>query len=271
VTSFSVSTALSITNEHNGEWVVRQVSNRVDFVLDGLSLSGLVEATDIGGLDYQITPFELTSIDARSVMAGEAPFEEWIPDASRIPLLMCPCGDLLCGALTVKLTQDINGVEWSEWAWENYLESAQPLPSLPVCRFEPATYEETLRDAERLAVANRDPMTRVRVHQPGPWWRNILRIPQERTDPGAMLGWLHAEAVIPALGEADGDYADFLISLDSAQTLLAGAASSNGELDGRQRAEAIDALIAVDQSPHRISLPQETLDAVRWQLERLQR
>ena len=86
-----------------------------------------------------------------------------------------------------------------------------------------------------------------------------------------MLGWLHAEAVIPALGEANGGYADFLINMESAQTLLAGAASSNGELDGHQRAEAIDALIAVDQSPHRISLPRETLDAVRWHLERLQR
>jgi len=204
-------------------------------------------------------------------MAGEAPFEDWIPDTSRIPLLVCPCGDLCCGALTVRLSRDTSGVQWSEWAWEDSPEPAQPLPSLPVCHFEPATYEETLRDAEHLALANRDPMTRVRVHQPGPWWRNILRIPQERTDPGAMLGWLHAEAVIPALGEADDDYADFLINLDSAQTLLAGAASSNGELDSRQRAEAIDALIAVAQSPHRISLPLETLDAVRWHLERLQR
>ena len=183
MTSLSVSTALSISNEIDGKWVVREVSNRVDFVLDGRGLSDLVEATEIGRLDYQVTPFELTTIDARSVMAGEAPFEEWIPDTSRIPLLVCPCGDLLCGALTVRLSRDINGVEWSEWAWDNYMEAAQPLPSLPVCRFEPTTYEETLRDAERLALTNRDPMTRVRVRQPGPWWRNILRIPQERPAP----------------------------------------------------------------------------------------
>jgi hypothetical protein len=51
VTSFSVSTALSIANEYDGKWVVREVSNRVDFVLDGRGLSGLVEATDLGGLD----------------------------------------------------------------------------------------------------------------------------------------------------------------------------------------------------------------------------
>lgn len=271
MTSFSVSTAPSIANEYDGKWVVREVSNRVDFVLDGRGLSGLVEVTEIGGLDYQVTPFEFVTVDARSVMAGEAPFEEWIPDTSRIPLLVCPCGDLCCGALTVRLTRDTSGVEWSEWAWEDYFEPAQPLPSLPVCRFEPTTYDETLRDAERLALANRDPMTRVRVRPPGPLWRNIFRITQERTDAGAMLGWLHAEAVIRALGEAHGGYADFLINMDSAQTLLAGAASSNGELDGHQRAEAIDALLAVDQSPHRISLPRETLDAVRWHLERLQR
>lgn len=270
MTSFSTSTALSIANEYDGKWVVREVSNRVDFVLDDCGLSGLVEATEIGGLDYEVTLFELTTVDARSVLAGEAPFEEWIPDTSRIPLLVCPCGDLYCGALTVRLSRDINGVEWSEWAWENYFEPALPLPSLPVCRFEPTTNEETLRCAERLALANRDPLTRVRVRQPGPWWRNILRATQERTDAGAMLGWLHAEAVRPALGEADGDYADFLINMESAQTLLAGAASSNRELDGHQRAEVIDALLAVDESPHRISLPRETLDAVRWHLERLQ-
>jgi hypothetical protein len=114
-------------------------------------------------------------------------------------------------------------------------------------------------------------MTRVRVRQPGPWWRNIMRIPQERTDADAMLGWLRAEAVIPAPGEADGGYADFLLNMTSAQRLLAGTASSKGEVAGRQRADAIDALIAVDESPHRISLPRETLDAVRWHLERLQR
>lgn len=271
MTSFSVSTALSIANEHDGKWVVREVSNRVDFVLDGFSLSDLVEATEIGGLDYQVTPFELTYIDARSVMAGEAPFQEWIPDTSRIPLLVCPCGDLCCGALTVRLSRDTTGVEWSEWAWEDYMDSAEPLPSLPVCHFEPTTYAETLRDAERLALANRDPMTRVRVRQPGPWWRNSLRIPQERNDIGARLGWLHTEALIPTVDEADGDYADFLDNLDSAQTLLAGASGRNRRLDGHQRAAAIDALIAVDRSPHRISLPWETLDAVRWHLERLQR
>ena len=271
MTSFSVSTALSIANEHDGKWVVREVSNRVDFVLDGRGLSGLVEATEIGGLDDQVTPFEFVTMDARSVMAGEAPFEEWIPDTSRIPLLVCPCGDLCCGALTVRLSRDTSGVEWSEWAWENYMDPAQPLPSLPVCHFEPTTYAETLRDAERLALANRDPMTRVRVRQPGPWWRNILRIPQERTDADAMLGWLLAEAVIPAPGEADGSYADFLLNMTSAQRLLAGTGSSKGEVAGHQRANAIDALLAVDESPHRISLPRETLDAVRWHLERLQR
>jgi hypothetical protein len=80
----------------------------------------------------QVTPFEFVTMDARSVMAGEAPFEEWIPDTSRIPLLVCPCGDLCCGALTVRLSRDTNGVEWSEWAWENYMDPAQP-PGLQVC------------------------------------------------------------------------------------------------------------------------------------------
>ena len=272
MTTLSVSTAPWIFSGHDGKWSFREVSNRVEFVVDGRGLSELVEATDIGRLDTEVSVFELGTVDARAVMAGETPVEDWIPDAERIPLLMCPCADLLCGALTVKLARRTDHVEWSDWAWENHTEPPVPLPSLPVCRFEASAYEAALREAERLALTNRDPVTRVRVRHPGPWWRNIRRIPQERTDADAMLGWLEAEAeaVAPALGEADGDYRDFLINLDRAQTLLVGAASSKRELEGHDRAEAVDALSTVDASPHRISLPGETLDAVRWYLGRLQ-
>lgn len=59
MTSFSVSTAVWIANENDGKWVVREVSHRVEFVLDGSALSGLVEVTEIGGLDGQVTPFGL--------------------------------------------------------------------------------------------------------------------------------------------------------------------------------------------------------------------
>ena len=47
-----------------------------------------------------------------------------------------------------------------------------------------------------------------------------------------MLGWLRAEAVTPSPSEADSDYVDFLVSLDTAQALLDGASSSRRALDG---------------------------------------
>ena len=51
-------------------------------------------------------------------------------------------------------------------------------------------------------------------------------------------------------------------------SLLAGAASSRAELSGPDRAEAVAALTAVVDSPHRISLPPQTLEAARWHLRR---
>lgn len=160
-------------------------------------------------------------------------------------------------------------IEWSEWAWENYYEPLAPL-SLPTCRFDANAYADALQEADGLALANRDPLTRMRVRAPGPWWRNIVHDPSERADPQAMLAWLNAEAVKPTLGDAEGDYADFLIDLDWAQTLLAGEASSKGPMSDELRAEAVSTLRAVSDSLHSISLPWETLKAVRWHLSRLE-
>ena len=270
VTSLSVTAIPSVANKMDGRWVVREVSNRVEFVLDGRPLSMLAMDTEIGSLEDQVTPFEFPGIGADAVLRGTALFEDWLPDPSRVPILLCPCGDLCCGALTVKLTGDDSAVEWSDWAWENYYEPALSLP-LPVCRFDAITYEAALSQAGRVASANGELVTRVRVRRPGPWWRNIVGVPEERTDPKTMLGWLHAEAVKPSLTEADDGYADFLIELNSAQALLAGAASSKAELRGAARDEAIEALGEVLRSHHVISLPPPTVDAVRWHLDQLQR
>lgn len=271
MTSLSVTTAPVIANEGDGRWVVREVSNRVEFLLDGRRLSDLVEETELGRLDYQVTPFEFPAIDAPGVLSGQAPFDSSLDDTSRVPLLVCPCGDLACGALTVRLSKEADTVAWSRWAWENQYEPALRLVSLPAGRFDAATYEQALREAAEVASANREPMTRMRVRVPGPWWRNIRIAPQERRDEEAMLGWLQAEAVRPSIGDAEGTYFDFLVSLDTAQDLLVGAASSKGHMNEGHRQEAVEALRAVEKSEHRISLPPETLGAVRWSLARLQR
>lgn len=270
MSSLTVATTPVIANRSDGRWVIREVSNRVEFLLDGRRLSDFLEETELGRLDHQVTPFEFPAPDAQAVLSGRTPFDPSLHDASRVPLLVCPCGDLLCGALTVRLGEDAGATRWSDWAWEDQYAPALPLASLPVIRFDPAMYEQALRDAAAVSAANREPVTRMRVRVPGPWWRNALRAPQERTDEAAMLGWLRAEAVTPSPSEADSDYVDFLVSLDTAQALLDGASSSRRALDGDHRLAAVEALRAVEASEHRISLPPETLAAVRWFLPRLQ-
>lgn len=190
-------------------------------------------------------------------------------DADRVPLLVCSCGDLCCGALTVMLSRHDDDIEWSQWTWQNYDEDPIVLSTLPTCRVDAGEYDQALHTVDRMALATRKAVTRMRVRTPGPLWRNIVRHPSDRTDTRAMLGWLNAEAVTPTLAEATGDYADFLINLDGAQTLLAGEASSKGPMSDELRAEAVRALAEVSDSPHRISLPHETLRAIQWHIERL--
>jgi hypothetical protein len=270
VTSLSLTTAPTIANRVDGKWVLREVANRVEFVLDGNPLGDLVAATEIGPLEHQVTPFDRLSVDGAGVLTGAVPFDAEAEDPSRVPLLVCPCGDLMCGALTVRVSRDDQTVSWSEWAWENQYDAPLMLDSLASAVFGADDYDSVIHEAAHLAARNAEPETTMRVRAPGPWWRNIRRASQERTDEGAMLGWLMAEAVAPRVGEAEGSYLDFVVSLDVAQDLIAAAASSKHGWHDRARHDAVQALRAVETSEHRISLPPETLRAVRWFLERLE-
>ncbi len=86
-----------------------------------------------------------------------------------------------------------------------------------------------------------------------------------------MLDWLLAEPVLPALGDASGEYAEFLTDLTHAQALIAGAHGSGSPLVADFRREAIDSLEALLASAHCVSLPSQTAEAVRWHLHQLSR
>lgn len=272
MTTLTVTTHPRCAERWDGRWVVREVCDRIEFVIDGQGLSAWVEATEIGSTQGEATPFEMPgTTDAVSVLTGAAPYDDNRPGDRRIPLLVCGvCGDLTCGALTVALSRHADVVQWADWAWEGHdAEAAIPLPSLPVCRFERQAYDGALREAQRRVSIT--PVTQVRVHRPGRRWRNPFVLPELRTDPDAMLDWLHAEPVIPALEDATGDYADFLIGLNHAQAMITGESSSRSQLPGDLQQEAVDALEALLASPHCMSLPSQTAQAAGWQLQRLSR
>ena len=262
-------TTIPWVHDVHGRFVERQVFNRVEFIVDGRGLSEEVdnaEELDAGRLEM-VTLFELRTLHARSVLMGEGS-ESWMPGTSRIPLLVCWCGDPHCGTLTAQLTRDASGVTWSDWAWEDYLSPPAAL-SLPTQVFEETRYELVLDEAERLALANAGPETHMRVRVPGPWWRNLRTNAEERTDNAAMRGWLQARPIAVVGKETHGGYRDLLDQLTAAQRLIRSATNKEGEVFPVGQRDVMVALTAISESPHRISLPPYTLDSVHWHLERL--
>lgn len=271
MTALSVSTHRWAAERLDGPWVVREVYDRIEFVIDGQGLSALDEATEVGSTQGEVTPFEMPATDAVAVLNGALRYDDSVPETGRVPLLVCGvCGDLMCGALTVALSRHDGAVYWADWAWESHgADAAIPLPSMPVCRFERSLYDGALREAQRRASLT--PVTQVRVRRPGRQWRKPFGLPELRTDPDAMLDWLLAEPVLPALDDASPEYADLLADLTHAQALIAGAHSSGSPLVGDFRREVIGALEALLASPHCMSLPSQTAEAVRWHLQQLSR
>ncbi len=146
--------------------MVREVYDRIEFVIDGQGVSALVAATEIGSTQGEVTPFEMPATDAVAVLTGATRYDDSVSDTGRVPLLVCGvCGDLMCGALTVALSRHDGAVHWADWAWESPdADAVIPLPSLPICRFERHAYDRALREAQQRASIT--PTTQVRVRRP---------------------------------------------------------------------------------------------------------
>ena len=84
----------------DGVYETRTVEACLDYVLDGRSVRELVQQWDAELPESLLTVFDLSGGDqAVRVMSGMEPFDDWVEDLTRIPVLLCPCGDLLCGAV----------------------------------------------------------------------------------------------------------------------------------------------------------------------------
>lgn len=263
MSELGVTRAVWAANGIDGKWSTRTVSPRVEWTVDGTPVTALLAEAGQHGLEGEVTVFETAGDAARDIVLGHRPFEEWLPDASRLPVLMCSCGDLVCGTVTVALTVQSESVTWTDWARENYYSAAAPI-DLPAFRFDRANYRSTVEEAARMAASHPERLTFMRVRRPGPWWLNVGRIPQLRTDRRAQMGWLHAEAVEPSLTAADGSYFEFLADLESAQALLAGAGGGLGKLGAASRHEFAELLTNLLTSEHVVSLPVETVRAAQW-------
>ncbi len=68
--------------------------------------------------------------------------------SGRVPLYLCPCGDLGCGALTVSIERRGEVVRWADFGWESNLEEGfsqdDVLARFGPCEFEWSVYCYTL-------------------------------------------------------------------------------------------------------------------------------
>ncbi|WP_457252746.1 hypothetical protein [Pedococcus sp. P5_B7] len=269
VNSIAVSSGLSVWNESDGSADLRHVVRRVEFLLDSQPLSSLLEqAGDAVEPESYVTVFEVDPSGAREVLQGQRRFEDWLTDTERIPIMVCPCGDLLCGALTVQLETNQSMVRWSNWAWDNYHEPLEPIGSIPTFEFSVDEYLSALLQATRGAREGGVPMTRTSVRSPRHSWRSPLRFGFERTDSHAMLDRLDVELLESRLDEPEqAGLLDMLTRLGTARDAIPPIAA--GSSSAQTREELLHLLESIAASPQRIFLPTPTLASVQWHRDRL--
>ena len=248
----------------DGAYVTRTVEACLDYVLDGRSVRDLVAEWDDDLPDQLLTVFDLADRDkGAGVMSGTAPYDDWVENRMRIPVLLCPCGDLMCGAVTVQLTAGGDATSWSEWAWENFQDEPQSLAAAPSYVFAADHYRTALVGATELAGKLQGRIeTEVRVRDPLIRWRHRgSERPQRQR---RMLQRLHAEPIKPTLAGAVGSYADFLADLAAAQALVTRCCSGDAGIRRSSSGEALAILRSLRASPHLQSLPTPTQRAIAW-------
>lgn len=133
----------------NVEWGAMTERRFLDFEVDGRSFYDVLRQR---GMDYIGVlsidgAAESASADAVARLLGHVPAE--LPDG-RVAVFVCPeCGDLGCGAITVRVDIGPGGVAWHEWGWQtddDPVVDRSELGDLPSVRFDRVEYERTLRD-----------------------------------------------------------------------------------------------------------------------------
>ena len=149
-------------------------SHYLDFVVDGRALGDVANAGPdvVTLLNRAWLP---TVADSIKELLGERPVEGLTQ--GRIALLVCGvCGDLACAAVTASLRFDAESVTWSDFAWENGYEAADPISETPESlTFNRHQYQAAFEDAfDRVAELPYDELAHVGRKFLWPWqwgWR----------------------------------------------------------------------------------------------------
>jgi len=243
-------------------WVTRRVESRVEFVLDGRTVS------DLGGADDHPETVTVFNLDdkrlAADVLMGRAPLTDWFPPTGRLPLLVCPCGDPGEGTLTVRLSLTKDTVTWDQWAWEHDSFPIERL-SLPECRFRLDEYSAAVAEAGRQsALIEGKPTSIIRVANQGDGITRWLDR-RVRGELARQVEWLDIDVVHPGVRERSTELEQLLAAMALMRDELAGAKMNRRFVPaGAQSRRVITAASGIVESPEAFRLPEQTLSAVQW-------
>lgn len=106
--------------------------------------------THLSPLGWSSAPADVNARTTEQLLARE-PSEL---GSGRVPVLVCEeCGDVGCGAYTVRILREGDTVRWTDWAYENGREPADPIESMEWPTrpgdflFERGLYEQAIREA----------------------------------------------------------------------------------------------------------------------------
>jgi hypothetical protein len=122
----------------------KQARKSIDFVVNGASLFVLTEANDRDMCGrFSSGTREQNIVAAEVFMLRKAPDLE----SGRSLLFVCPeCGDIGCGAIAIRISQQAGSILWFDFAYENSYEESRPVSVGPF-RFEAEAYAQVIAEA----------------------------------------------------------------------------------------------------------------------------
>jgi hypothetical protein len=129
---------------------LKQERYTFDFMVNGVSLFEATQASisDMCGcfsdprLEHELA--HRLNFRIASLLTSDVP----VCTGHRVALFVCPeCGDLACGAITVRVSRNELGVRWSDFAYENGYEAESKLDNIGPFEFEWGTYLTEIRRA----------------------------------------------------------------------------------------------------------------------------
>ena len=124
----------------------------VDIIVDGRPLSHHFSGAQ-GNHPSQISPLGWSSASAAhrvhtvAQLLGKKPS---LLASGRVPVLVCEdCGDVVCGALAVRIVRGPDQVIWTDWMFENGYEAGRPLTWVMhpgELAFDGSAYEAAVRN-----------------------------------------------------------------------------------------------------------------------------